>query len=158
MTSVKPSQHEPSVSIPIWEVPIKESNLCPGSLILGSELKSPLNKHTHKQITLGQKPKAIKTTVEIDGIQGFTGVPLFFCVVRFCDMRKAEEKRFCSCHKIGGECILSWNCPSGGKLRSLARRLTSCGWSLENLVRCKGRMGNKWARQEGGLRRKTRKG
>lgn len=93
MTSVKPSQHEPSVSIPIWEVPIKESNLCPGSLILGSELKSPLNKHTHKQITLGQKPKAIKTTVEIDGIQGFTGVPFAF-VVRFCDMRKAEEKRF----------------------------------------------------------------
>lgn len=103
-TSVKPSQHEPSVSIPIREVPKKESNLCAGSLILGSERVEITIKqtHTYKQVTLGQKPMAVhlrldvahvKTTVEIAGIQGFMGV-LFAFVVQCCDVRKAEEKSF----------------------------------------------------------------
>ena len=35
----------------------------------------------------------VKTTVEIAGLQGFTGVPFAF-VAQFCDVRKAEEKRF----------------------------------------------------------------
>ena len=47
-TSVKPSQHEPSVSIPIWEVPKKESNLCAGSLILGFErVEITIKQNTH---------------------------------------------------------------------------------------------------------------
>lgn len=86
-TSVKPAQQEPSVSIPIREVPKKESNLWAGSLILGSERVGITIKqtHTHKQVTLRQKPMAVhlrldvahvKTSVEIAGIQGFTVFPL----------------------------------------------------------------------------------
>lgn len=35
----------------------------------------------------------VKITIEIDGIQGFTGVPFAF-VAWLCDVRKAEEKSF----------------------------------------------------------------